>query len=310
MPDPASQSPGDAPAPTVRLACVRYLNTAPLVEGLEKVAGVELIPAVPSSIAGLVASGAADVGLVSVVDAARSPEPLAMLPCGMIGCDGPTLTVRVFSAVPFERAARLHADTDSHTSVALARVLLERRFGARPHVVPFDARERVERSPGAGASAAPAPAPPSAPPPAASLDDWPETVLLIGDKVVTDPPPAQRYPHQLDLGQAWREWTGLPFVYAVWMCRAERARDAAIASAAALLERQRLRNRSRLGWVAGVRAPEHRWPLDVATRYLSDLLRYEVGPREREAVARFLREAAAVGAAPPVEARWVDGVAG
>src|SRR5678816_835051 len=55
-----------------RIACVRYLNTVPLIEGLEKVAGVELIPTVPSRIAGMVRSGEAEVGLCSVVDGAGS----------------------------------------------------------------------------------------------------------------------------------------------------------------------------------------------------------------------------------------------
>ena len=43
-----------------------------------------------------------------------------------------------------------------------------------------------------------------------------QSVLLIGDKVVTDAPPEERYPYQMDLGAAWKELTGLPFVYAVW----------------------------------------------------------------------------------------------
>src|SRR5690349_21750253 len=127
----------------LRVACVRYLNTVPLIEGLEKLPEVALLPTVPSRIAGMVAGGEADIGLVSLVDAARAETPLALVPAGMIGCDGPTLTVRVFSAVPFERVTALHADTDSHTSVALARVLLARVYGASPEVVDFDARERM-----------------------------------------------------------------------------------------------------------------------------------------------------------------------
>ena len=51
--------------------------------------------------------------------------------------------------------------------------------------------------------------------------------LLIGDKVVTDAPPTDRYPHQMDLGEAWKDLTGLPFVYAMWMCRGPRTGDQA-----------------------------------------------------------------------------------
>lgn len=277
-----------------RIACVRYLNTVPLIEGLEKLPSVELLPTVPSRIAGMVASGEADVGLVSLIDAARSEVPLALLPVGMIGCDGPTLTVRLFSAVPLGQVRRLHVDTDSHTSAALAQILLARLHGVRPEVVGFDARERV---PVGGGPIGTDP----------DLDQaWPETVLLIGDKVVTDAPPMERYPHQLDLGEAWKGLTGLPFVYALWMCRADRAGDAAVALAADILDRQRRRNALRLGWIAATAAAEHRWPEDLAGRYLGSLLRFKVGEREREGARRFLDEAAALGLVERRELLWAD----
>ncbi len=264
-----------------RLACVRYLNTAPLIEGLEKVEGLTLTPAVPSVICDMVRRGDADLGLCSVVDAAATDGDLVIVPAGMIGCDGPTLTVRVFSSVPFERVTTLHADTDSHTSVALAQVILAERFGVRARVVGFDARERMPvAGPAAGATVE---------------DSWPETVLLIGDKVVTDRPPESRYPHQLDLGEAWKELTGLPFVYAVWMCRGSEADSQRVRTAAALLDRQRRRNVQRLDWVVAKRAGDARWPADAAARYLGELLRFEVGAQERAAIGMFLEKAAGLG---------------
>jgi chorismate dehydratase len=270
-----------------RIACVRYLNTAPLVEGLEHAEGVSLIPAVPSRIVDLLCSGQADVGLASVVDAACSPVPLSVLDAGMIGCDGATMTVRVFSSVPFDRVGTLHADSDSHTSVVLARLLLEVRFGRRVRVVTFDARERVSE----GEPADPRP-----------LDEaWPETVLLIGDKVAADPPPGERYPHQLDLGEAWKEWTGLPFVYAAWMCRTSDAGSAQVRTARALLDRQRRHNATRLGWIIARRAPRARWPGDLAGRYLGSLLRFDLDERAREGLARFLHEAGRLALLPERE---------
>lgn len=285
----------------VRIAAVRYLNTLPLIHGLEKLQGVELLLTVPSRIADMVRGGEADVGLVSLVDAASpeaSPlrpaaEKLAILPVGMIGCDGPTLTVRLFSAVPFERVTTVHADTDSRTSVVLCRVLLARLFGVRPTVVPFDARERMPGAPSRDAGGA------------IDLDAaWPQTVLLIGDKVVTDPPPAARLPHQLDLGQSWRELTGLPFVYAAWACRAADAATDRVATAAAVLDRQRRRNAARLGWLADRFAPDHRWPCGLARDYLGSLLRFDPGDRERGAAGRFLDEARVCGIIPPSSLVW------
>lgn len=277
----------------IRLGVVRYLNTTPLIEGLEKLAGLTLTAAVPAKLSGMLAAGDVDIALASVIDAARADQEVMLIPSGMIGCDGPTLTVRLFSAKPFERVTRLHADTDSHTSVVLARVVLARRYGVHPEVVDFDARERVEITGGAHPSS-----------------EWPETLLLIGDKVVADPPPECRYPHQLDLGEEWRALTGLPFVYAVWMCRAADLGDpekgAAIRGAAALLDRQVRHNLTRLDWLVQRRAAAHRWPQDLARRYLVDLLRYRVGPREREAVRVFLAAAAGLGAADTRSPGWLE----
>lgn len=273
----------------MRVACVHYLNTAPLVEGLDRVEGLRLIPTVPARIVDLLAGGEADIGLASVVDAVRCEVPLSVIAAGMIGCDGPTMTVRLFSTVPLDRASTLHADTDSHTSVVLARLLLLHRYGRDVEVVPFDVRERI--SPGC--------------PPAESLEDsWPQTVLLIGDKVATDPPPASRYPHQLDLGEAWKEWTGLPFVYAAWMCRAGEAQTPAMRTAAALLDRQRRHNMTRLGWIVNTRAPQARWPLALAARYLGELLRFDLDDRARAGLERFLGEARGAGLLSQDRVAW------
>ncbi|MEO0715495.1 MAG: MqnA/MqnD/SBP family protein, partial [Planctomycetota bacterium] len=103
----------------MNVACVRYLNTAPLVYGLESVRGLTVEPAAPSHIAGMLIDGRADIGLASIVDAVRGPVPMVVLPVGMIGCAGPTLTVRVHSDRPFDQIRALPAATDSHTSVAL-----------------------------------------------------------------------------------------------------------------------------------------------------------------------------------------------
>lgn len=248
-----------------RVACVRYLNTAPLIEGLEHLESVALLPKVPADIARAVRSGGAEIGLASVVDAA-SPG-LTLLSAGMIGCDGPTHTVRVFSSVPPERITRLHADADSHTSVILARVLLAKRFGAQVSIVPH----------------------------MAGADDAPEAVLLIGDKVVTNPPAAACYPHQLDLGDAWHAWTGLPFVYAAWMCRDGEEASPRIRVTEAILDRQRRHNATRLEWIVQKRAAAARWPIDLARTYLTRLLRYDFDARAKAGLERFIAEAAGMG---------------
>lgn len=278
----------------IRIGCVQYLNTLPLIEGLQSWQDARIVTAVPSRLIGMLRSGEVDVALASVIDAAG--PGVVLLPAGMIGCDGATLTVRLFSRVPIGRIASVGIDTDSHTSAALVRVILARRHGVRPRVADFDARERVVLGDGRNGTA-------TGPRDRAEVD----ALLLIGDKVVTDPPDTARYPYQLDLGEAWKEMTGLPFVYAVWMCRAGEERTPAVRAAAAVLDRQRRHNATRLGWIVGTRATERHWPEREAARYVGTLLKYDVGEAERESVAKFLAWAAELGLCPPhAEPAWAD----
>ncbi|MFK7883353.1 MAG: menaquinone biosynthetic enzyme MqnA/MqnD family protein [Phycisphaerales bacterium] len=273
---------------TTRIAAVSYLNTTPMIQGVETWRDAELITAVPSRLADMVLTGDADIGLVSLADYARSGGQLSLLSCGMIGCDGPTLTVRVFSAVPPEAITILHSDSDSHTSAVLAQVVLAEQHGVRPQIREFDARERS----GAGDGS--------------PEEVWPESLLLIGDKVVTDSPPAVRYPYQIDLGEAWHGMTGLPFVYAVWMCQRTRSNEGLIQTAAGLLDRQRRRNRSRLDHLVSEEARRRSWPGDLARQYVGELLRFHVDDRAKEAVGVFLEKASTLELLPTSTPVWAD----
>lgn len=263
-----------------RLGCVSYMNTVPLIEGLDRLDDLELVPMVPAKIGDSVASGDVDLGLVSLIDAARAPSPLAPIPVGMIGCDGPTLTVQLYSKVPTEQISRVDADSESHTSAALCQIILKSLHGVSARVVPHDYA-------------------------AASSQETPETVLLIGDKVVTDPPCEQEYPHRIDLGLAWKELTGLGVVYATWMCREDRADDPRIHAAATVLDRQRRRNEMRLDWIVSKHAAAHGWPVDQARHYLTELLRFDVGPEQMLAAQRLIDDAAALGLCEARELKWV-----
>lgn len=289
----------------VRLGYVEYLNTLPLVAGLESWSEVRLMPAVPSRLGDMLAGGEADVALASLVDLAghEATQPLALLPVGMIGCDGPTLTVRVYSRVPLSEARELHADTDSRTSVVLAQVVMALGHGRRGVVVkPCDAGavlERVARGGGGGGGGG------------GEAQGVPECLLVIGDKVVKAEQSGGEavgrvYRHRVDLGQAWQELTGLPFVYACWMCRRREAGQAWVRSVASLLDRQRRRNQSRLDWIVDRFAAERHWSGELARHYVRECLRYEVTDRARAGAERFLREAAVLGLVPAVAPVWVN----
>jgi chorismate dehydratase len=234
----------------MRIAAVSYFNARPLIEGLDRDPSISLSLEVPSRLLDLMREAQADVALLPVIDLQRLPG-LCIVPSGGIGCDGPTLTVRIFASIPIPEIRSLACDHESHTSVALARIILAERFGLHPELVPDDRTADAR--------------------------------LLIGDKVVCNEPP--HMPHQLDLGQEWKALTALPFVFAVWTARAgvdlgdlpqqlERAKRDGLSNARELVERH---------------AIPRGWPADLALKYITQNLKYDIGPRELKTIAEFHR---------------------
>jgi chorismate dehydratase len=253
----------------VRLGVVRFINTLPLIDGLEGLRDVELHHSVPSLLLDQLLARETDVALCSSIDFQRSPEPLTILPVGLLGCDGHTLTVRLYSAGPIENIQRVYCDSDSHTSIALLRILLQEVHGIEPKLVEYDAREHVAGN---------------------RPLEWPEAMLLIGDKVVTDSPPAVRYPYQMDLGAEWVKHTGLPFVFALWLAR-EDADSSLLRLAAMTLDHQRRHNRERIDGMIHRRARPRHWPTDLAAEYLKTLIAHEWTDRRREGLELFYDKA-------------------
>ena len=264
MPPLASHAsvPRRAPHKVRRIGCISYLNARPLIDDLDDRPDPLVNFDVPSRLLEQLVTGQTDISLCPVIDYYRSRLPLEVVPVGGISSLGATLTVRLYSRVPIDRITRIDADGDSHTSVALLRVLMDQMHGLRPELVEYQARQ-----PGAAHAA----------------DDLPQAMLLIGDKVIADAPDAATYRHQLDLGQGWYALTGLPFVFAVWMT----LQGSDLGDLPATLAAQRRRNRQRLDAIADRHAPGRRWPQTLARRYLSRIMRYTIGPAELEALERF-----------------------
>lgn len=256
-----------------RLGVVSFINTLPLIDGLENLESIEMRHSVPSLLLDQLLAGECDVALSSSIDYQRSQQRLIILPVGLLGCDGPTLTVRLYSSKPIERIKSVYCDTDSHTSVALLRILLREVHGIEPQLVDYDAREHVAGN---------------------RPMEWPEAMLLIGDKVVTDSPPAVRYPYQLDLGAEWAKHTGLPFVFAVWMA-CENANPALLRRAAIVLDHQRRHNRERIDGMIHRRARPRHWPTDLAADYLKKHIAHEWTERRRDGLEMFFDKAHAHG---------------
>lgn len=241
-----------------KIATVSYLNARPLIVGIERETDIDMVRRVPSRLLETLESGAASIALCPVIDFQRSSLELEIVPAGAIGCDGPALTVKVFSRTPMGLLDEIVVDADSHTSTALLSIVMRTIYQRRP----------VLRRP-------------------RSLDQTepPEALLLIGDKVVTATPDRELYPFDLDLGAAWQEISGNPFVFATWMTRV----GSELGDLPSRLDRIRRENSNRLGDIASTHSEASGWPVDLATSYLSRNLRYELGTAELAGIEEFWR---------------------
>jgi chorismate dehydratase len=245
-----------------RIGCVSYLNAKPLIFGLESDPDIDLQLDVPSRLLDGLIQNRFDVALLPVIDYQRM-DHLALLPAGGIGSEDETLTVRIFSKVPIPEIRTLSCDPDSHTSVALARIILEESFHIRPEFTNT-----------------------------ATADAH----LLIGDKVITESMQNENQitgsdsafcihhsAFQLDLGSAWKKLTNLPFLFACWTAR----RDTDLGNLPHRLLTARQRGLDNIETIIRRDALPRGWPADIARKYLTDHLSYEVGPRQLESVRLF-----------------------
>lgn len=185
------------------IGAVGFLNARPLTHGLGDDPHVSVRFDVPSECARLLHAGEIDLGLVPAIELLRGPVTYDIVPGLAIGCDGPVNSVALFSRVPVGDIQRVALDTSSRSSAALLRVLAHHHYAIAPEYV-------------------------DAPPDLAQMLGVADAALLIGD-------PALRAPwtdlgvEKHDLGEAWKAFTGLPFVFAVWAAWPGRATEAVVA---------------------------------------------------------------------------------
>lgn len=261
---------GRLPAGTpLRLGAVSYLNTKPLVFGLDASQFAVRFD-VPSKCAALLHEGTVDLGLIPAVEYLRGPN-YHIVPDISIASDGPVATVAVFTRKPISQVKTLALDLSSRTSVVLTRVLCAKRWKIEPSFTPAE-------------------------PDLEAMLCRADAALVIGDPAF-DIDPVERGVSKIDLGVEWKAMTGLPFVYAMWVgkagaaspdhCRAlQEARDHGVAH------------------LADIAREVGEGDSDLARRsleYLRDNLRYGLGPLEAAGLRRFFELAAEVGQVPALQ---------
>lgn len=175
----------------IKVGIVNYLNTAPLIYGLQNspiAEDIELIPDYPSNLARDLVEGSIDVGLVPVAVIPELDE-WWLIGDHCIGCNGPVASVCIFSEVPIERTKKVLLDYQSSTSVELAGILLRDYWKVNVDLI--DAAKNFQNDI-KGTTAG----------------------LVIGDRAL-EQRKISRYKY--DLGEAWKAHTGLPFVFAAWI---------------------------------------------------------------------------------------------
>jgi chorismate dehydratase len=240
---------------------------------------VDLHKDTPDRLNDALVAGDLDIGPISLVEYLRHADELLLLPDVAVGSDGPVLSVNLISTKPLTELNKrpVALGSTSRTGVLLAQMLLAEKYGAEPEYF-------------------------RCPPELTQMLLEADAGVLIGD-------PALRALYEapkngldvIDLGQAWREWTGLPMVFAVWAVR----KDFAAANPGAVKDVHEMFQRSVelcLGELDEAATAAARWePFDAAT--LANYFRaldFSLGQRQIEGIREFARHAVARGEVPPL----------
>ncbi|MFI5494293.1 menaquinone biosynthetic enzyme MqnA/MqnD family protein [Actinoplanes sp. NPDC051859] len=267
-----------------RVGHIQFLNCLPIYWGLMRsgaLLDVDLYKDTPDRLNAALVAGDLDIGPISLVEYLRHADDLLLLPDLAVGSDGPVLSVHLVSTrPPAELDGRPVAlGSTSRTGVLLAQMLLAERYGANPEYF-------------------------RCPPELNQMLLEADAAVLIGDPALRALYEAPALGLEVtDLAEAWKEWTGLPMVFAVWAVRKEFA--AAQPGMVKEVHEAFLRSRDLcLNELDAVAESAARWePFDAAT--LATYFRaldFSLGERQIAGVREFARRAAERGEAPPLTA--------
>lgn len=255
----------------MRVGAVSYLNAKPLYYHLTEFApNVRLEMDVPSRLAERLGRGELDLALIPSVEYLRGAvrSGYEILPGFAIAARGPVRSVKLFSRTPLGRIRRLALDEGSRTSQALTRVWLDAAHGVRPdQIEPLPLGVPIQES-------------------------MADAVLLIGDRAmqVRD----DGFVSVVDLAEAWKSLTGLPFVFALWVTRP----GVDLGDLPDVLERCRAEGLANADDLARIHGPRLGIDHDSCVEYLTRVLSYDLGEPELAGLRLFAEKAAALQLAP------------
>ena len=267
-----------------RVGRVKYINCEPVYYGIERgaiPAACRIIDGTPAELNRMLRMGELDLSVISAIEYARHPDRYLILPDLAIASDGPVESVLFLSRVsPSDLDGKLVLlNKDSLTSIFLVKILLTRLFRVTPRYLHTDA-EGVD-----------------------PLPDDIAGVLMIGDPALRA---RGRLPYTFDLGQGWKDLTGLPFVFAIWAVRRDFYRDHRVKTHQlhdALLRSKRY-SLARSDEICDGVYQRVGLSHEACSTYLKERLSFDLTPRHLEGLRHFLSMLEADGdleAAPPLE---------
>ena len=262
-----------------RLGRIPWINCYPVYAGLDRrhvPIDAELVTGTAADLNDLLAAGELQVSVVPAVEYARNAAGYHLLPDLAISCDGPVRSVALFSKRPVHEldGAMVLRTASSRTSILLLELLCRHRWRVQPRF----ATVRAESSD------------------LDALAGFPhQAVLVIGDAALLLAARAA-YPYMTDLGLAWKEWTGLPFVFAVWAARRDADRESVAHLHGALLA-SRSWGLAHLDELAVAAADSTGIAVRTTREYLADL-DYALSYRHLAGLTDFFRRLAQDGMVP------------
>jgi chorismate dehydratase len=176
----------------LKIGQIDYANVYPIFHHLEKEDKYKFVKGVPSFLNSAIREGVIDVAFCSCIEYARNPEQYYVIPNISISCLNEVKSVMLFSDRQIEELAgvEIYLTGESGTSVVLFEILMREKYG----ISPVFTRDNTEAS----------------------------AKVLIGDKALFGYYNGD-YKYVYDLGKLWKEFTGLPFVFALWIIRKDKA---------------------------------------------------------------------------------------
>lgn len=264
----------DGKGPQFRIGAVSYLNSKPLIEGLAELCPeADIILDFPSRLADGLAHGELDVALIPSVESFSNPD-YEVVSNGCVATHGPVFSVKLYFRKHPGEVRSIALDEGSRTSAALARVMLDERFGVQPTIERLPIGNTTESTTA-------------------------DAILLIGDRAMSAP--KEQFHTVWDLGEEWVTWTGLPFVFAMWVAR----KDSELGDIPERLNAARDLGLQRIEQISQKGASALNLPLDMVRNYFTQNLHFTLGSAEQSGLRLFQELASAHGFANsiPVEFR-------